>query len=188
MFLIESFFSVWSVWVLYRFSVPRNRFFETWTCNLKCMISACYVSLSLLLCVCLPFKLHSRSPPEDSALPVSVTSKWAAGAWKPGRLVLQVCAYLSARVLNLHSSKLPGETAEKTLRSKELKLGRSGVGKSVRRNLVIRITTTQSNHQCYQEWPQTNCEPAARKLQEKTTAGQEKWCNSGKWEKTLLED
>ena len=100
--------------------------------------------------------------------------------WKLGRPVLQVRAYLSARVLDVHSHDLPGETAEKTWRNKELKLGRSGVGKSVRRNLVVRITTTQGNHQRYQEWPQTNWEPAAGKLQEKTTAGQEKWCNLGK--------
>ena len=91
-------------------------------------------------------------------------------------------------MLNIHSRSLPGEVAEKTLRSKDLKLGRSEVGKSVRRNLVIRITTTQGNHQRYQEWPQTNWEPAASEFQERTTAGQEKWCDSGKREKTLLED
>lgn len=34
----------------------------------------------------------------------------------------------------------------------------------------------------------TNWEPAAGELQEKTTAGQGKWCHSGKWEKAILED
>lgn len=99
---------------------------------------------------------------------------------KPGRPVLQVYAYLSAHVLDIHSIELPGETAEKTLKSEELKLGRSWLRKSGRRDLVIRITSTQGNHQRYQEWPQTNWEPAAGELQEKTTAGQEKWCHSGK--------
>lgn len=96
---------------------------------------------------------------------------------KPGRPVLRVCAYLSACVLDLGSCDTPGETAEKTSRSKELQLGRPGAGKSVRRNLVIRITTARGNHQHYQEWLQTNRELAAGGFQEKSTAGQEKWCD-----------
>lgn len=120
------------------------------------MISVHYISL-IPLDLCLPaFQITLQVPAWGLfALPVSVICGWVAGAWKPGRPVLQVCAYLSARVLDIHSRNLPGETAEETLRSKEFEAGRSLVGKSVRRNLVIRITTTQGNHQHYQEWPQT---------------------------------
>lgn len=127
---------------------------------------------------CLPFELCSKAPAQGVfALPVSVISGRAAGVCKPGRPLLRACAYLSACVLDLGSCGIPGETAEKTSRSEELNPGRSGAGKSVRRNLVIRITTARGNRQHYQEWPQTNRELAAGKFQGKSTAGQEKWCD-----------
>lgn len=103
------------------------------------------VSLSLSICVCLPFKFHCRSPPEDSLLLPCLchqqVSSWCVEARRTRFTSVLLTCQLTC--WDLHSSDCPEETAEKTLGSKELKPGRSGVGKSARRNLSIKITTTQ---------------------------------------------
>lgn len=148
---------------------------------MKCMISACYVSLSPP--VCLPLKLHCKSPPKDSLLCLSLSlqvSSWCVEA-RQTRFT-SVCLPAISCVGCILTPSPWGDSWE------EVKLSTSGIGKSVRRNLVIRITIVQGNYQRYQGQPQTSWELAVGELQEKTTAGQEEWCNSGKWEKTMLED
>lgn len=145
------------------------------------MISACYVSLSLLF-ACLS-NYTAKSLPKDSLLCLSLSlrvSSWCVEA-RQTRFT-SVCLPASSCVGHILTPSPWGDSWE------EVKLSTSGKGKSVRRNLVIRITTTQGNHQGYQKRSQTSWELAVGELQEETTAGQEKWSNSGKWEKTLLED
>lgn len=67
-------FSVWSLRGFVQIFCSKNPFFSKHEPVIWCMISLWHFSLSLLICVCLPFKLHSRSPPVDSFLCLSLSS------------------------------------------------------------------------------------------------------------------
>lgn len=121
---------------LYRFSVPRAHSFQMWTWSQKCMSSVYYItcpSWSVLVCLSNPTAGACPRALCCACLCSQPMSSWCVEARQT--CSASVCLPVSC-VLDI-----PGETAEETYSSKDLKLGGTGVEKSVRRNLIIRITT-----------------------------------------------
>lgn len=140
-------------------------------------------NLSLLMCFGLPFKFHCRCLPEGSLLCLSLQSAHEQLAC--GSQADPFCKCVPSCQLCVGH---PWGDSWEDLEKQRTEAGRDWSRK---------ISEEELSHKNYNRTKVivgvigsglTNWEPAAGELQEKTTAGQGKWCHSGKWEKALLED